>query len=115
MDSDNTEDLPEHQIKRRKKCNKVKCDSELSQISKYFTRCDGGAKCKCNIEDCDALLARWTAYYLKRHLKKKHYSIYKTVFLDEVSAEKEMLVKSFETMQSAVSLVSVNGYPFSLH
>lgn len=112
MDSDSTEDLPEPQIKRRKKCNKAKCDSELRQISKYFIRLDDGTKC--NIEDCGSRLARWTTYYLKRHLKKKHYSIYKTVFLNEVSSEKEMLVKSFETMQSAVTLVSVNGYPFSL-
>lgn len=94
---------------RSTKLSNTKC---LEKLSEYFERIDGNATCK--IVDCNSKLCRFTAFYLKRHIRAKHFSIFKELFEKEVESEIEQTVNAFETTQNAVTLVTSNGYPLSL-
>lgn len=98
--------------RRRKKATIKVADADLDKASKYFVR--EGDSAKCNIIDCNSSLCRWTAYYLKRHLQLKHFSIYAELFAGEIDVGIQSRIDAFTTMQNAVTLVTSDGYPFFL-
>lgn len=98
--------------RRRKKATIKVADADLDKASKYFVR--EGDSAKCNIIDCNSSLCRWTAYYLKRHLQLKHFSIYAELFAGEIDVGIKSRIDAFTTMQNAVTLVTSDGYPFFL-
>lgn len=81
-------------------------------MADYFEVIDGIIKCK--IIDCKTTLARFTSFYLKRHLRAKHSSVYKNLFVEEVQNEIQQSINAFETKQNALQLVAIDGYPMSL-
>lgn len=87
-------------------------DSSLEKLSEYFERVNGQAVCK--IIDCTSSLTRFSAFYLKRHIRTKHLSIFKHLFPSEVENEIQQAINAFETKQNALFLVTGNGYPLSL-
>lgn len=97
---------------KRRKTKKNPTDPIPIELAEYFERDGDGIKC--SIVDCGVNLSRWTLFYLKRHLKCKHRSKYNIIYRAEVESEVQSLVDVFETVQSAVSLVSIHAYPFSL-
>lgn len=97
-------------VKRR--CTKASNDSSLEKLSEYFERVNGEAACK--ITDCKSTQKRFTAFYLKRHLRAMHLSVFKKLFPSEVENEIQQAINAFETKQNALLLVTANGYPLSL-
>lgn len=51
---------------------------------------------------------------LKRHLSQMHPETYKELFPHDVSKEKQIEMDIYNSMQDAIELVTVNGYPFSM-
>lgn len=96
----------------RQKATKASNALNKQKLDDYFEKVDGGMRC--NITDCNSMQSRTTTFYLKRHLKTKHYSIYKKLFEDEVRSHAQHLINAFETKQHAITLVTTNGYPLSL-
>lgn len=84
----------------------------LGKLSEYFERVGGDVTCK--IVDCNSKLSRFTTFYLKRHIRAKHFSIFKELFEKEVDNEIQQSINAFETTQNAITLVTSNGYPLSL-
>lgn len=91
---------------------KVSNEICLSKLSEYFERNNGNITCK--IVDCHSKLCRFSTFYLKRHIRSKHFSIFKELFEKDVENEIEQSINAFETTQNAVTLVTSNGYPLSL-
>lgn len=91
---------------------KVSNEKSLGKLSEYFDRNNGNITCK--IVDCNSTLSRFTTFYLKRHIRSKHFSIFKELFEKEVDNEIQQSVNAFETTQNAVTLVTTNGYPLSM-
>lgn len=95
-----------------RKCTKLSNESCMAKLAEYFERVEGQIKCK--IIDCKSSVSRFTSYYLKRHLRSRHQSIFKRLFEDELEHEILQAISFFETKQSAVELVTSDGYPMSL-
>lgn len=96
----------------KRKCTKISNENCIGKMVDYFELVDGTIKCK--IIDCKTTLARFTSFYLKRHLRAKHFSVFKHLFEEEVQDDIQQSIIAFETKQNALHLVTIDGYPMSL-
>lgn len=104
--------FPEKMPGLKRKCTKISNESCIGKMVDYFELVDGTIKCK--IVDCKTTLSRFTSFYLKRHLRAKHFSVFNKLFEVEVQDEIQQSINAFETKQNALHLVAVDGYPMSL-
>lgn len=74
----------------KRNCTKATNEECIEKIDEYVERTESG-QIKCKIIDCKTTLARYSTFYLKRHLRAKPFSIFKHLFEDEM--ENEILQK----------------------
>lgn len=69
----------------------------------------------CQVEKCTSKPMQCSkTSNLKRHLSMRHPHEYKKLFPHEVDSKKQAELESFNAIQDAIELVTVNGYPFSM-
>lgn len=114
-DGEAAEGVGESNIRRNKTSKKStpKEDSIFEILQTYFER-NENSKIKCKVIDCKSSISRWRKYYMERHFLKVHPTLYGELFPSMLCEEKQGLLDLFELSISAIELVTVNGYPFSL-
>lgn len=69
----------------------------------------------CQVEKCTSKPMQCSkTSNLKRHLSTRHPNEYKKLFPHEIDSKKQAELESFNAIQDAIELVTVNGYPFSM-
>lgn len=82
-------------------------------LKMYFERDESG-KIKCNVVDCKSAISRWGKYYMNRHFESKHPTLLSELFPSMLCVDKQCQLDMFELSNSAVELVTINGFPFSI-
>lgn len=68
----------------------------------------------CQIEKCNSSLACHKPSNLKRHIEQRHKVEFAQLFPGEISAKKRSQLDAYNSLQDAIELVTVNGYPFAM-
>lgn len=85
----------------------------LKILSEKFKNDQNGMKCQ--VENCASKPIQCAkTSNLKRHLSQVHPEVYAQLFPNEISSKKQAELERFNTIQDAIELVTVNGYPFAM-
>lgn len=97
---------------RAPKKRKLRPEDErtLKILSEKFR--DGQDGAVCQVPSCSKTMKCNKPSNLKRHLSKLHPNIYANLFPHEVSEKKQNELEAFNTVQDAIEMVTINGYPF---
>lgn len=123
-DGENTTQVTEHGVqieapKKKKqpapKKRKLRPEDQrtLQILSEKFKHDRNGMKCQ--VANCNSKPMQCSkTSNLKRHLSHVHPKEFAYLFPNEVSSQKRAELETFNTVQDAVELVTVNGYPFAM-
>lgn len=82
-------------------------------LSEKFQLAQNG-EMECRIEKCKSSLKCRKPANLKRHISQMHPRQYSKLFPNEVSSQKQAELDAYNSLQDAIEMVTVNGYPFSV-
>lgn len=85
----------------------------LQILTEKFRTDENGASCQ--VQHCKSKHLKSTKpSNLKRHIEQVHPEVYSNLFPHEVNIKKQTELEVYNTLQDAIELVTVNGYPFSM-
>lgn len=105
-------------LTRQRSVKNVKIDTSnhdlLDKLSVYFIRNESDHTIRCTVSDCNSTIARWQSYYFKRHFVSVHPSLLRELIPDAFDADTQCKLDMNQQIYNAISLVTINGYPFSI-
>lgn len=99
--------------KPRKRKLRPEDERTLEILAEKFRKDQTGMVCQVNSCRSKPLLSTKPSN-LKRHLSQRHPKEYANLFPNEVSRKTDIELEVYNSVQDAIELVTVNGYPFAM-
>lgn len=100
---------------KKKRQPKLRPEDErtLKILAEKF-KLDQNGEMECQVEKCKSSLKCHKASNLKRHMSQVHPDVFAKMFPNEISNRKQAELNAYNSLQDAIEMVTVNGYPFSM-